>query len=98
MTMIMMMVIAMVIAVIVMLIFVNSISEFISRRPSMKVLALSFLVLIGVMLVAEGLGQHIDKGYIYFAMAFSLFVELLNINMRKRKHPAPAPAPSGAKD
>ena len=53
----------------------------------MKILALSFLLLIGVMLVAEGFGQHIDKGYIYFAMAFSLVVELLNMRYRKRRRP-----------
>ena len=81
------MVIAMVIAVGVMLIFAKAISDFINRRPSMKILALSFLLLIGVMLMAEGMGQHIDKGYIYFAMAFSLFVELINLAVRKHQHP-----------
>jgi predicted tellurium resistance membrane protein TerC len=81
------MVTAMVIAVGIMLVFAGSISEFISRRPSMKILALSFLLLIGVMLVADGFGQHVDKGYIYFAMGFSLFVETVNIRTRKRKAP-----------
>jgi predicted tellurium resistance membrane protein TerC len=81
------MVIAMVVAVGVMLIFAGSISDFVNRHPSMKVLALSFLLLIGVMLIAEGMGQHIGKGYIYFAMAFSLVVELLNMRLRKGAKP-----------
>ena len=79
------MVTAMLISVGVMLIFANSVSEFINRHPSMKVLALSFLMLIGVLLVAEGFGQHVDKGYIYFAMAFALVIELLNMRLRKRQ-------------
>ncbi len=78
---------AMVIAVIVMLIFAGSVSGFVNRHPSMKILALSFLLLIGVMLTAEGLGQHISKGYIYSAMAFSLLVELLNMRFRKKQAP-----------
>jgi predicted tellurium resistance membrane protein TerC len=81
------MVAAMIIAVVVMLIFANGISEFINRHPSMKILALSFLLLIGVLLVADGLGQHIEKGYIYFAMAFSLLIELLNMRFRKKQAP-----------
>ena len=81
------MAVAMVIAVGVMLVFAGRISAFVERHPTVKVLALSFLILIGVMLVAEGMGQHIGKGYIYFAMAFSLAVELLNL--RVRKPPAP---------
>lgn len=84
---ILVMVIAMVIAVLVMLIFAGKISDFINRRPSMKILALSFLLLIGVMLVADGFGQHIDKGYIYFAMGFSLFVETVNLRTRKNRKP-----------
>ena len=79
------MVVAMILSVIVMLIFAGRISSFVNRHPSMKILALSFLLLIGVLLVAEGLGQHISKGYIYFAMAFSLLVEMLNMRFR-RKH------------
>jgi predicted tellurium resistance membrane protein TerC len=79
------MVIATVAAVIVMLVFVNPLSNFINRHPSMKMLAVSFLLLIGVLLVAESLGQEIAKGYIYFAMAFSLVVELINIRVRKKK-------------
>jgi predicted tellurium resistance membrane protein TerC len=66
----------------VMLLFVNQISAFVDRHPTIKMLALSFLILIGTMLVAEGFGQHINKGYIYFAMAFSVAVEFLNIRMR----------------
>jgi predicted tellurium resistance membrane protein TerC len=81
------MVVAMVIAVGVMLIFAQRIGDFVNRHPSMKILALSFLLLIGVMLIAEGMGQHVGKGYIYFAMAFSLGVELLNMRLRKRKQP-----------
>jgi predicted tellurium resistance membrane protein TerC len=76
------MVAAVVLAVVVMLVFANGISHFIERHPTLKVLALSFLLLIGVMLVAEGLGQHIDKGYIYFAMAFALAVEMINLRVR----------------
>jgi predicted tellurium resistance membrane protein TerC len=81
------MVIAMVVAVGVMLAFAGYIGDFVNRHPTMKILALSFLLLIGVMLVAEGMGQHIAKGYIYFAMAFSLGVELLNLRMRKSLAP-----------
>lgn len=77
------MVAAVVIAMLVMLLFVNQISAFVDRHPTIKMLALSFLILIGTMLVAEGFGQHINKGYIYFAMAFSVAVEFLNIRMRK---------------
>ena len=81
------MVVAMVVAVGVMLVFAGRIGDFVNRHPSMKVLALAFLLLIGVMLVAEGMGQHIGKGYIYFAMAFSLGVELLNMRLRRRTAP-----------
>ena len=77
------MIAAVIIAVIVMLIFVNPISAFVDRHPTVKMLALSFLILIGVVLMAEGLHQHIPKGYIYFAMAFSVLVEMLNIRLRK---------------
>lgn len=81
------MVIAMVISVGVMLAFAGAIGDFVHRHPSMKMLALSFLLLIGVMLIADGMGQHIGKGYIYFAMAFSLGVELLNMRMRRKLAP-----------
>lgn len=81
------MVAAMILAVAVMLVFANPIGEFVERHPTLKMLALSFLILIGVMLVAEGSGQHVEKGYIYFAMAFALGVELLNLRMRKASAP-----------
>ena len=81
------MVIAMVAAVGVMLVCAGRIGDFVSRHPSMQILALSFLLLIGVMLVAEGMGQPIGKGYIYFAMAFSLGIELLNMRMHKTVAP-----------
>ena len=69
------------------MIFARPISDFVERHPTVKMLALSFLILIGVMLVADAFDQHIPKGYIYFAMAFSLFVEVLNIRMRKKSKP-----------
>jgi predicted tellurium resistance membrane protein TerC len=81
------MIAAVVIAVLVMLIFAGPISDFIERHPTLKMLALSFLLLIGVILIADGFGQHVSKGYIYFAMAFSLFVELLNLRLRPRLEP-----------
>jgi predicted tellurium resistance membrane protein TerC len=79
------MVLAIVIAVIVMMLSVNGISRFVDAHPTIKMLALSFLILIGVSLVAEGLDFHIPKGYIYFAMAFSVFVEFLNHKVRQRR-------------
>jgi predicted tellurium resistance membrane protein TerC len=79
------MIIAVVIAMIVMILAVNSVSHFIERHPSVKILAMSFLLLIGVMLVAEGMGRHVEKGYLYAAMAFSLFVEMLHIRMERRR-------------
>ena len=81
------MVTAMVIAVLVMLVSAEAISRFVEAHPSVKILALSFLLLIGVMLVAEGTGQHVGKGYIYAAMAFSLLVELLNLRYRQKRKP-----------
>lgn len=78
------MVAAIVTAVVIMFVFVNVISDFIERHPTFKMLALSFLLLVGVLLVVEGLGKHVDKGYIYFAMAFSLLVEVLNMRVRRR--------------
>ncbi|MGE0407073.1 MAG: TerC family protein [Candidatus Korobacteraceae bacterium] len=81
------MVTAVVIAVGVMLISAGAISSFVERHPTVKMLALSFLLLIGVLLVAEGFGQHIPKGYVYFAMAFSVFVEMLNLRARKIRNP-----------
>lgn len=81
------MVVAMVISMIIMLVSAGKISGFVDRHPTIKILALSFLLLIGVMLVAEGMGAHISKGYIYFAMAFSLIVEMLNMRYRKKVKP-----------
>ena len=78
------MVIAIVIAVIVMMFSARAIGDFVDARPTIKMLALSFLVVIGVALIAEGFDIHIPKGYIYFAMAFSISVEMLNLKMRKR--------------
>jgi predicted tellurium resistance membrane protein TerC len=77
------MVIAVVVAVGFMLVFSGAISRFVNEHPTIKILALSFLILIGVLLVADGLGQHIRKGYVYFAMAFSVGVEMLNMRARK---------------
>ena len=79
------MVAAIVIAVIVMLVFAEPVSRFVSAHPTIKMLALSFMILIGVLLIAEGVGAHIDKGYVYFAMFFALLVELLNIALRKKE-------------
>lgn len=76
------MIAAVTVAIIVMMIFAGAISRFIERHATLKVLALSFLILIGVMLIMEGLGQHINKGYIYFAMAFSFVVEMINLRIR----------------
>ena len=79
------MVAAVVIAVLFMMFFAGFISDFVNRHPTVKMLALSFLLLIGVSLIAEGLDHHIPKGYIYFAMAFSVLVEMLNLRMRKAR-------------
>lgn len=77
------MIAAVVIAVIVMMVSAGAISTFVNKHPTVKMLALSFLLLIGVSLLAEGLDQHIPKGYIYFAMAFSVLVEMLNLRMKR---------------
>lgn len=81
------MIIAVIISISVMLIFAKSISDFVNNRPTVKMLALSFLVLIGFMLMVESFHAHIPKGYIYFAMFFSLGVEMLNSKLRKRTEP-----------
>jgi len=81
------MVAAIVIAVIVMMLSAGAISDFIDRHPTIKMLALSFLILIGVALIADGFELHIPKGYIYFAMAFSVMVEMLNLKLRKKREP-----------
>jgi predicted tellurium resistance membrane protein TerC len=99
------MIAAVVIAVGVMLLLAGRISDFVNRHPSMKILALSFLLLIGVVLIVEAFGQHVGKGYIYLAMAFSLGVELLNMRFRAKSAPVPlhhrfedeAPAPEAAR-
>ncbi|NJP96159.1 TerC family protein [Nonomuraea sp. FMUSA5-5] len=87
------MIAAVIVSVLVMLFASGPISRFVEHHPSIKMLALAFLVLIGVVLVAEGLDQHIEKGFIYFAMAFSVIVELLNIRMRSKhaKHQEATP-------
>jgi predicted tellurium resistance membrane protein TerC len=81
------MVIAIVIAVIVMMFAAKAVGEFVDRHPTVKMLALSFLILIGVALVGESAGLHIPKGYIYFAMAFSVAIEMLNLQLRRRAEP-----------
>ena len=82
------MITAVIVAVIFMMFTAGAVSDFVHKHPTIKILALSFLLLIGVMLVAEGFDQHISKGYIYFAMAFSVFVEMINIRIRT-KHSKP---------
>lgn len=81
------MIVAVVLAIGFMLVFAGAISSFVERHPTVKMLALSFLLLIGVTLIAEGVDQHIPKGFIYFAMAFSVFVECLNLRMKRPKSP-----------
>jgi predicted tellurium resistance membrane protein TerC len=80
-------VVAVMISVGIMLFAAKPLSDFVNRHPTIKILALSFLLLLGMTLVAEGLGQHISKGYIYFAMAFSVFVEILNMRLRRKTEP-----------
>jgi predicted tellurium resistance membrane protein TerC len=92
------MVAAIVIAVIVMQLSVNTISGFVNQHPTIKMLALSFLLLIGFSLVAEGLHQHIPKGYVYFAMGFSVFVEILNLQFRTKKNSVPVKLRKAYKD
>jgi predicted tellurium resistance membrane protein TerC len=70
-----------------MMMFAGAISNFVNRHPTVKMLALSFLLLIGMALLADGFDQHIPKGYIYFAMAFSVFVEMLNLRMKSKAKP-----------
>lgn len=81
------MIAAVVISIVFMMFFAKSIGDFVQRHPTVKMLALSFLLLIGVTLIAEGFDQHIPKGYIYFAMAFSVLVEFLNMRLRKKSDP-----------
>jgi predicted tellurium resistance membrane protein TerC len=82
------MVAAVVIAVLVMMVAARPIGDFVERHPTVKMLALSFLLLIGLSLLLDGLGHHVPKGYIYFAMGFSVFVEMINLRVRKKAHPA----------
>ncbi len=79
------MIVAVIISMMVMLWASEPIANFVNHNPSIKILALSFLVLIGVSLLGEGFGQHINKGYIYFAMAFSFTIELINLRLDKHK-------------
>jgi len=81
------MIAAIVLAVLVMIVAAGPISDFVHRHPTLKMLALSFLLLIGVTLIADGLGQHIPKGYVYFAMGFSVFVESLNLRLARKAPP-----------
>jgi len=82
------MIAAVIVAIVLMMVFAGPVGGFVDRHPTVKILALSFLLLIGMALIADGLGQHISKGYIYFAMGFSVFVEFLNLRVRRSK-PAP---------
>ena len=85
------MIAAVIVSVGLMMLFARAIGDFVSAHPSIKMLALSFLLVVGVMLIAEGFDHKVPKGYIYFAMAFSVAVEMLNIRMRKKKKAAVAP-------
>ena len=78
------MILAIILAVFMMMVYANTVSNFILQHPTVKMLALSFLLLIGFVLIADGLGRHIEKGYIYFAMAFAVMVEVLNFRLRSR--------------
>jgi len=100
------MIVAVILSVLIMMVAAEPISAFVNRHPTVKMLALSFLLLIGLSLLMEGFDQHIPKGYIYFAMGFSVFVEMINLRVRK-KHVAPVhlrqpytpgPEPSGGAD
>ena len=93
------MIVAVIVSVGMMMLFAGAIGRFVSDHPTIKMLALAFLVVVGVVLIAEGFDQHVPKGYVYFAMAFSVGVEMLNIRMRKRsKQPAVLHAAYAADD
>lgn len=92
------MIAAVVVSIIAMMLFAGSIGAFVQRHPTIKMLALSFLLLIGTTLIAEGLEFHIPKGYVYFAMAFAVFVEMLNIRLRKKTSPVVLHNPFSAED
>jgi predicted tellurium resistance membrane protein TerC len=81
------MIVAVVISMVIMMLFAGKISRFINKHPTLQILALAFLILIGVLLVAEGFHQHINKSYVYTAIAFSLIVELINMRLRKKREP-----------
>jgi predicted tellurium resistance membrane protein TerC len=83
------MIAAVVVAIIFMMLFASTVSAFVHRHPTIKMLALSFLLLIGLTLIVEGFDVHIPKGYIYFAMGFSVFVEMLNLRLRRKSSPVP---------
>jgi predicted tellurium resistance membrane protein TerC len=91
------MIAAIILAVIIMMVFANAVSDFVHRHPTVKMLALSFLLMIGLMLLVDGFGYHVPKGYIYFAMAFSVFVEMLNIRVRKLADPVKLNEPAKAR-
>ncbi len=90
------MVIAVILAVLVMIAFSEIVSRFVEENPTVKMLALSFLILIGVMLTAESMGTHFDKGYVYFAMGFALLVEFLNLRLQHKRNSSAATAPRAA--
>ena len=92
------MIAAVIAAVLVMMVFARPIGDFVSRRPTVKMLALAFLLAIGMMLITDGFGHHVPKGYIYFAMAFSLFVEMLNLRAGHRETPVHLRQPYVAED
>ena len=81
------MIVAVILSVLIMMVAAEPISAFVEEHPTIKILALSFLLLIGLSLLADGFGQHISKGYVYFAMGFSVFVEMINIRIRKKGEP-----------
>jgi predicted tellurium resistance membrane protein TerC len=92
------MIAAVVAAVVVMMLFAKAIGDFVTRHPTIKMLALAFLLAIGVMLIADGFGHHVPKGYLYFAMAFSLFVEMLNLKAGHREAPVHLRQPYAPED
>jgi predicted tellurium resistance membrane protein TerC len=81
------MIIAVILSSIIMAVFAKSVNDFINRHPTFKILALSFLIMIGFLLAMEAFGFHIDKGYVYFAMAFAVVIEIINMQIRKRSRP-----------
>jgi predicted tellurium resistance membrane protein TerC len=93
---VLLMIIAIVIAIAVMMIFAGAVSKFINQHPTLQILALAFLILIGFMLILDGVHYHVPKGYIYFAVFFSLVVEMINIRMKRKMHPVQAKHPESA--